>query len=425
MSGFERIHSEMLDETLFLKTHKSGLRIYVLPKKGHCKSYASFAAQIGSIDSEFIAPGDTQATKVPDGVAHFLEHKLFEQQDGSNVFEAYSRTGASPNAYTSFNLTAYIFSATAGFYDNLEILLDFVEKPYFTEENVAKEQGIIGQEIRMYDDDPSWQVFFNLLRGMYTHSPVRKDIAGTAESISQINADILYKCYNTFYNPSNMILFACGDVSPERVEHLVDRHITARPSGEIKRLYPDEPIQINKSVIEKQLSVATPIFLLGFKDANNKKRGGKLLETQIITELLLEMLFGKGSAIYSRLYNEGLINDMFEADFTGEEQYLHSIIGGESTNPDRAREIILTGLKNAVLCERELERCKKVLIGSFLRLFNDTQHISNTFVSYLFKDINIFEYPDICASITKQQAEDRLRSHFSEENWVMSVIKPY
>ncbi|NLB80229.1 MAG: insulinase family protein [Clostridiaceae bacterium] len=425
MMEFEKIHSETLNETLYRTTHKSGLKIYVLPKKGHNKSYASFSAQIGSVDNKFIAPGDKMATQIPDGVAHFLEHKLFEQQDGGNAFDKYSKTGASANAYTSFNLTAYIFSTTNAFYDNLEILLDFVDKPYFTAENVAKEQGIIAQEIRMYDDDPSWRVFFNLLRGMYVKHPVRNDIAGTVESISEITADVLYKCYNTFYNPSNMMLFICGDVIPEKIEYYADKYVTAKPAGVIERLYPDEPAKINKDYIEQKLSVASPIFLLGFKDAENNLNGADMHKKQIITEVLLEMLLGKGSMIYNELYEQGLINDRFEAEFSCEMHYAHSIVGGESVNPDKAREIILSGIKKATLREDEFERCKKVLIGDFLRLFNSVEGLSNAFVSSLFKNVDIFEFPSICEAITLTEAQDRLKNHFNEKNSVMSVIRPY
>lgn len=426
MIEFEKINCRLLDERLYSGTHKSGLQIYILPKRGYNKSYASFAARIGSIDSEFIAPGEKEITKVPDGVAHFLEHKLFEQQDGGNVFEMYAKTGASANAFTSFNTTAYIFSATRGFYDNLEILLDFVGKPYFTDENISKEQGIIGQEITMYDDDADWRVFFNLLGAMYHVNPVKKDIAGTAESISQINKDILYKCYNTFYNPSNMMLFVCGDVDAARVEQCVDKYITATsPTGEIKRRYPDEPSGVNKSFVQQKLSVSAPIFLLGFKDGGFKRRGAQMLRAQAVTELLLEMLFGKSGEIYNTLYEQGLTDDRFEADFTCETQYSHTIMGGESADPEKAKEVILNGIKNAVLREADFERCKKVLIGHFLRLFNTVEGISNVFVSNLFKGINLFEFPSVCESVTLDEAQERLKTHFNVENCAMSVIYPY
>ena len=422
---FEKIQSKSLGEVLYRGVHKSGLKIYVLQKNGFSKSYASFAARVGSVDSEFTVPGESEKTKVPDGIAHFLEHKLFEQPDGSNVFEKYSKTGAWANAFTGFNTTAYIFSATGGFYENLEILLDFVSKPYFTDENVAKEQGIIGQEIRMYDDDPNWRVFFNLLSAMYVSHPVKKDIAGTVESISRINKDILYKCYNTFYNPSNMILFACGDVDCKRVEQLADKYVTASPIGEINRHYPEEPPRINQSVSEQRLSVALPIFLLGFKDSELKQRGGDMLRKQITTEVLLEMLAGKSSPLYNTLYEKGLINDSFELDFSSETDYAHTVMGGESTDPEAARAIILKQMREAKLLPDDFQRCKKVLIGRFLRLFNSVENVSNTFVSNIFKGIDIFEYPQICEQITLKEAKDRKKSNFTEENCAMSVVRPF
>lgn len=422
---FEKIHNKSLNETLYKGVHKSGLTIYVLPKQGHSKSYASFAARVGSIDNEFIAPGESGVTKIPDGVAHFLEHKLFEQPDGTNAFDQYSKTGASANAFTSFNTTAYLFSSTDRFYENLEILLDFVGKPHFTDENVAKEQGIIGQEIRMYDDDPNWRVFFNLLCAMYSNHPVKKDIAGTVESIAEINKDILYKCYHSFYNPTNMILFTCGNVECEKVAELADKYVTSSPIGEIDRFFPVEPPEINETLIEQKLSVSNPIFMLGFKDSDLGVEGSLMLRKQIVTDILLEMLFGKSSAIYNELYEEGLINESFEIDYSCEKNYAYSCMGGESSNPQEAKNVIIKGIKNASLSEDEFGRCKKVMIGRFLRMFNSVERLSNSFVSNIFRGVDIFEYLDICESITIDEARSRMSCHFTEKACAMSVIRPY
>ncbi len=422
---FEKIHSELLQETLYKGKHKSGLSVYVLPKQGHSKSYASFAARVGSIDNAFVAAGETGVTEIPDGVAHFLEHKLFEQPDGTNAFDQYNTTGASANAFTSFNTTAYLFSSTDNFYGNLEILLDFVGKPHFTDENVAKEQGIIGQEIRMYEDDPNWRVFFNLLGALYQNHPVRNDIAGTVESISRIDRDVLYKCYHSFYNPSNMALFTCGDVDCGRVAELVDKYVTASPIGSIGRFYPVEPPQVRQSEVIQKLSVASPIFLLGFKDNDLNVEGSLLLRKQIVTEILLEMLAGKSSATYNSLYEQGLINQTFDIDFTAEGNYAFSTLGGESCDPLAARDALLEKIGKATLTQEAFDQCKKVVIGRHLRLFNSVEKLSNSFVSAIFRGTDLFEYLGVCDSIALEEVQSRKDKHFTPQNSAVSIIEPF
>ena len=422
---FEKIEDNLLNEVLYKGVHKSGLTVYVLPKKEHSKSYAAFATRYGSIDYKFITPGENEYTEIPDGVAHFLEHKLFEQPDGSNAFDAYSMTGANANAFTSFNSTVYLYSCTDKFYENLEILLDFVSNPYFTKENVDKEQGIIGQEIRMYDDDPGWRVFFNMLDCMYVNHPIKKDIAGTVESIAQIDKDLLFKCYNTFYNPTNMILFTCGDVDCDEVSKLVDKHITASPNSEIKRFEIEEPKSVNKPYKEQKLSISTPIFQMGFKDTDVGFDGSELLKKEIITSLLIEILLGEGSDLYNKLYSEGLINDSFDCDFEAEPGYGFSSLGGESPDPEKVQQIVLDTFENLEITEEEFERAKKVEIARYLRMWNSVEGLSNTMVSDLFKNINIFEYSSIIKDITLRDVQHRFKEHFSRQNCVLSVIRPY
>lgn len=423
--NFEKLSDSLLNETLYKGVHKSGLTVYVLPKKDHSKSYAAFATHYGSIDYKFIIPGEKEYTEITDGVAHFLEHKLFEQPDGSNAFDSYSLTGANANAFTSFNSTVYLYSCTDKFYENLEILLDFVSNPYFTKENVEKEQGIIGQEIRMYDDDPGWRVFFNMLGCLYVNHPVKKDIAGTVESIAKIDKDLLYKCYNTFYNPTNMILFMCGDVDCERAEKLVDKYVTASPNGEITRFMPDEPKEVCEHYKEQFLSVSTPIFQIGFKDMDVGYGGRELLKKDITTSIIIEALLGDGSDLYNRLYDSGLITDSLDCEYDGEVSYGYTSVGGESPDPEKVRDIILETFDNLKINEEEFERAKRVETARYLRMWNSVEGVSNTMVSALFKDINIFEYSSLIADITLSDAQERFDSHFTRSNCVLSVIRPY
>lgn len=421
----EKIYNETLNETLYKHVHKSGLTIYALPKKNHTKSYAAFAAKYGSLITEFKTDSDSEVTKIPDGVAHFLEHKLFEQPDGTDAFLQYAKTGANANAYTGFNNTVYLYSCTDKFYENMEILLGFVSQPYFTEENIAKEQGIIGQEIRMYDDDPSWRVFFNMLDAMYVDFTIKKDIAGTVESIAQINKEILYKCYNTFYNPGNMILFTCGNVDIERVIETADKYIKGNDIGDVKCFFPKEPKHINKSEITQKLSVSRPLFAIGFKDTDTGYDGAALLKKDIVTSILLEMISGEGSPLYNRLYDSGLINDSFGSEYEGEPNYGFSSFLGESPDPHKVRDEILKEFSTLTLSEADFERAKKAEYGGFLRLWNSVENLSNSMVADLFKNINIFDFENVYESITFSDVKARFESHFKAENCVLSVIEPY
>jgi predicted Zn-dependent peptidase len=425
----EKLFDETLNETLYSATHSSGLRVYILPKKGYSKVYATFSTKYGSVDNKFVVPGEENETEVPDGIAHFLEHKLFEEE-GGNVFDRFMRIGASPNAFTSFNLTSYLFSCTSEFMENFDTLINFVQNPYFTDESVEKEQGIIGQEIRMYEDDPNWRVFFNCLEGLYKHHPVRKDIAGTIESIGSINKEVLFKCYNTFYHPSNMIIFVIGEVNPEEIIERVSKNIKANKmmEKEIKRIYPDEPKEIAKPLVEQNLSVSVPLFQIGFKDSDIGYGGKGLLKKDITTKIILEMLLGKSSSLYQSLYEEGIINDSFEVDYTGEKEYAFSAIGGESANPERVKDEIIKEIKrlDEERLDRETyERIKKVIYSRFVRQFNHIEKLANSFTSNMFKGINLFDYKNVYESITFEDVEERFYLHFKEDNMVLSIVRPY
>jgi len=309
----EKINLGVTGETLYYKKHECGLDVFIMPRKDYSAGYAIFGTKYGSVDSEFVVPGETEVTKVPDGIAHYLEHKMFDQPDGSNVFDKFSELGGNANAFTSFNSTAYLFGAADNIEENLKVLLDYVQSPHFTEESVQKEQGIIGQEIKMYDDNGPWRVFFNLLGAMYHNHPVNKDIAGTVESISHITPELLYKCYNTFYNLSNMMIFVTGDINPTAIENCIDSGIKNNNpfNEEIKKIYPDEPKSVCKKKVEQSLSVSMPLFMIGFKDTDTGYSGDKLLEKFIEVSIINKMLFGKGTDFYKDLADSGLINDNF------------------------------------------------------------------------------------------------------------------
>ncbi|MGE5612965.1 MAG: EF-P 5-aminopentanol modification-associated protein YfmH [Bacillota bacterium] len=423
----DKIKYDRAGETLYRYEHSSGLDAFVLPKKGYSKKHAAFATNYGSIDNEFIVPGEKKPTRVPDGIAHFLEHKLFEQEDG-NVMDKFSKLGSNPNAYTGFNQTVYHFSCTDRFEENFKLLLNYVQNPYITDESVEKEKGIIGQEIMMYQDNPGWRSFFNLLGALYEKMPVRIDIAGTIESISKINRDTLYMCYNTFYHPSNMSILAIGDVDPDSVFSMVEASIIKKDAKpEIHRIYPDEPGKINKDYVEQSLAVSMPIFQMGYKDNRIGESGTDILMHEVAVKLLLDMLIGRSSVLYEQLYEEGLLNATFETDFTIEKGYAFSVMGGESPDPLKVRDRFcqaVDSMRKTGLDAEAYERLLKSAMGRYMRQFNSVERVSHLFISVHFKGVNVFDYLQVYDKITLKYVTEIFEEHFRPDNLALSVVRP-
>lgn len=421
--------SPQTGESLYFAKHESGLEIFIMPRKDYTSTYAIFGTKYGSVDSKFIVPGETEVTEVPDGIAHYLEHKMFDQPDGTNVFDRFSRYGGNANAFTSFNVTAYLFSATDHIKENLEALMDYVQTPYFTEESVQKEQGIIGQEIRMYDDSGSWRVFFNLLGCLYQNHPVKKDIAGTVESISHITADYLYKCYHTFYNLSNMTIFITGDVDPKEIGDIIAANVkNSKPFQEkIRKLYPQEPAAIAAPYAEQKLSVSAPLFMMGFKDTDTGYDGDRLMKKYLEVTILLKMLFGKGSSLYKSLYEDGLINETFATDYTAQPDYAYSSMEGESADPKAVFEAILKEmdrLRVEGLSQQDFERAKKVIWGDYIRTHNDVEEYAHAFLTMHMMGVDFFDYYSVYKTVTFEDVKKRFETHFKRENAALSVVYP-
>lgn len=424
-----KVKSAVTGETLYHKKHESGLDIYIMPRKDFSSGYAIFGTKYGSVDSHFVIPGDATPTEVPDGIAHYLEHKMFDMPDGSNIFDKFSELGANANAFTSFNATAYLFSATSNFQENLSILLDYVQTPHFTKESVEKEQGIIGQEIKMYDDNGPWRVFFNLLGALYHNHPVKKDIAGTVESISHITDELLYKCYNTFYNLSNMMIFVTGDFDPEEIEKCIEKGIkNSKPfKEEIKRIYPEEPDTVAKPKVEQSLSVAMPLFMIGFKDTDNGYAGEKLLKKYVEVSIINKILFAKGSELFESLFEEGLINDSFSSDYTAQPDYAHVMVEGESADPDAVYERVMEYIKTLMdkgLSKDLVERTKKVIWGDYIKSYNDIEDFSHAFLNLYMADAMYTDYEKVYNSVTYEDVMNRFKNLYSKEKTALSVINP-
>ncbi|MGN1115826.1 MAG: EF-P 5-aminopentanol modification-associated protein YfmH [Candidatus Ornithomonoglobus sp.] len=307
--------------------------------------------------------------------------------------------------------------------------LDYVRSPYYTEETVQKEQGIIGQEIRMYDDNPGWKLFFNFVNCLYQKHPVKKEIAGTVESISHITADYLYKCYNTFYNLSNMSLVIVGNVDVDRAVKVIEAGIkNNEPFTEpIKKLYPEEPKELAAIYAERSMAVSAPMFMLGWKDNDVNKTGTELLKKNIEITILLRMLFGKSSEIYKKLYDSGLINSTFSTDYTMQPDYGFTSLDGESRDPKKVFEVIMDEIEKIRengLSEEDFSRTKKVMWGSYIRSHNDIEDYAGLYMQLLFMGIDYFDYYDAYKAVTFEDVKSRFNEHFKREYAALSVVNP-
>ncbi len=408
-------------ETVTRLEHPSGLTILVYPKEGFRSSYALFGTRYGSIDTTFVRDG--RRIEVPEGIAHYLEHKLFENED-CDAFDRYAKTGASANAFTSFDVTAYLFGCSDNFEDSLEILLDFVQKPYFTEQTVQKEQGIIGQEIRMCDDSPERRVMFNMIRAMYQHHPVRVDIAGTVESIAKITPELLYDCYYTFYNLHNMVLAVCGNVTVESVLSVADKVLVNAEPLSLDMALPAEPRTVGERYVEQVMPVAAPLFYLGYKCP---VEGTYLTDTQMMAcELIVEAITGHGSQLYASLMDEGLINDSFGGEFFEGRGFAMFLIGGESRDPKAVQAAIYEEVKRWQengIDEARFEELRAAMYGRLVRRFNNVENAASTMMDDHFHDRRPFGFVDTVKALTKADVDAVLRDWLCEDASTLSVVR--
>lgn len=426
MAGYEKtlIKNQRLREEYYSIDHPSGLKIVVWPMKGYSTTHALFGTKYGSINTTFKTSKESDFVTVPEGIAHYLEHKLFENED-CDVFELYAKTGASANAFTSFDKTCYLFSCTDHYEESLGILLDFVQAPYFTKETVEKEQGIIGQEIRMYDDAPNWRVMFNLLGALYHSHPVKIDIAGTVESIAQIDADLLYRCYHTFYNLHNMVLAVAGNVDVDRILEICDQHLKPCENIGLETVFPEEPAGIVKNVVRQKLEVATPLFQIGFKAV--QETGLARVKAEMETNLVLALLADESSALYHELYEEGLINSAFSTEVFDGDGFFCSLFSGESRNPEEVMARILKAVENAKKNGLDRERfdiIKKFFYGSQVREMNNVEAVAMNLIDSAMVGVSAFDAAETVASIQFEDVQNRLEAQFKTECAALSIIEP-
>jgi len=367
---------------------------------------------------------------VPDGVAHFLEHKMFEKEEG-DVFQKFSVNGASVNAFTSFTRTSYLFSATDKLYENTEILLDFVQEPYFTEETVEKEKGIIAQEITMYDDLPDWRLYFGTIENLFHEHPVRIDIAGTVESITDITAEHLYECYNTFYHPSNMVLFVVGAVDPEEMMAFIksnqDQKDFDEPS-EIIRKFPNEPNTSATPVRYLKMDVTKPKFSFGMKCKKDFTSGEEMLMQETASELVLDILFGRSSEFYSAAYKEGLIDESFSYSYSLEDGFGFIIIASDTDKPEALEAAIRQTMKDTEndwsINEESLDRLRKRKIGHFMRSLNSIEFIANQFTHYAFNSMNLFDVVPTLEKVVMADLQKAFKTFSDDSGHTVFTVIP-
>ena len=416
--------SKRLGEQYSVTRHKSGMTLLFYPMPSFRSAYVSVTARIGSVDCAYRTDGAAGFTRLPDGVAHFLEHKLFENEDG-DAFAKYARTGASANAYTSFSQTSYLFSTTDHFREALDILLGFVTQPYFTADSVAKEQGIIGQEIGMYDDDPDWQSYNGVLGALYQRFPLNRDIAGSRASIAEITAPLLYDCYHAFYNPPNLTLTAAGRFDPAVILDACDRLVPETPPVAVQGPAYDEPAGVAERRVERRMAISLPVFTIGFKERALPPE--QLTLRALYTEILLDMLVSDVSSFYRKLYDAQLINDSFSHEvMTCRGQWL-SLFSGESRDPDAVFAALcetFDAARRQGLDRKAFARSRRAIYGRLMKSFDNVEAAASTILEYHFANVCVYDIIEKIATVSFEEIAALLDEVLRGENAALSVVLP-
>lgn len=420
------IYNQLLDERLIKKEYANGFKVYIIPKPGYTKKHAFFCTEYGSLYNEFSQNGSI--VKMPQGIAHFLEHKIFDE-DQNSVFDQFAELGATVNAFTNYFATCYTFSTVENTFENLALLMDFVQNLKITEASVEKEREIIIQELHMYADQPQWQAYMNMLDGMYHRHPIQYDIGGSVSSVKHITLEELKQCYEAFYTPDRMIAVVIGDVDVDKTIQTIEKSLTSdflrRPPAP-KIILPGEPNSVVQSTVEVEAGLPMPIFYMGIKDRVFYDEPKKRLEKGIISKLLSDLVFGKGSDFYEKYYAEGLINASFSSDYSYGRTFGYTGISAETKRPMLLKQRIeeeIQRVRQEGLSEEGFERIRRKLIGRHLSSFNSTKYIANTFVNYYMKGIELFDYLETLEKIQFRQIEDRFLEHFDLKYSTVSIVK--
>jgi predicted Zn-dependent peptidase len=433
MTTLQELKSSRLRESIHAARLEDGLRVFISPRPGFLKGFAIIATGYGSLDNEFVPAGEPKMKRFPEGIAHFLEHKLFEDQAG-DVFDQFAKLGAQANAFTSHAVTAYHYSAAETFYDCLDLLLDFVADPYFTEESIEKERKVIAQEIRMYDDLPDQRGHLNLLKALYHRHPIREDIPGTVASIKEITKAQLESCYHTFYRPENMVLCIAADVDPKDCLSRLEKNLGRRLAkygpprkGPIERAAIEEPRTVLRGRVEEKLSVSRTHLWIGWKGVP-EKRGEKFIRKEFEVAFLLDLLFGRSTEFYEKHYESGLLDGTFGASYVTErDDHAYLVIEGETDDPDaviRAVDERLAEARARGLSGEDFARIKNKAFGRFLRSFNSLEYVGTGYAEAHFQGWDFLRYLDILEPIGMDDLKARLAEVFPDEGKAVSIVRP-
>ncbi len=429
MTKYTKTYYEHVDETVYKQVMDNGLQVYIIDKSGYNKKFATYTTKYGSTDNHFKS-GD-KVYNVPDGIAHFLEHKMFDKESG-DVFTKFSEMGASANAFTSVDRTSYLFSATENFEENLTLLMNMVEIPYFTPEKVDKEIGIINEEIKMYQDNPGYRLYHETLNSMYENSPVAIDIAGTLESISEITAEHLYLCHETFYAPDNMVMILAGDFDIEATFNFIETHQNKRPTttpSNIERFLPEEPYGVSCYNQEIQLQVTTPKVMLGFKSLPDDADSHLRSKRDAAMLFALDMVFGEQSSYYEDLLERGIIDDSFNFSYQEDNLVRHTLMAVETEHPETFTQEIIRIIKEVkdsdFFSEKRLQSQKRELLGDYLTSLNSPEYVANQFTKYLFDGADLYEVPELINSITLDDLKEFFNNSIDEMNVSSVIVKPH
>lgn len=425
----EEQYYQQIDEYVYKETLDNGLDVFIIPKKGFQKTFVTYTTQFGSLDSKFKPHNQDSYITVPDGVAHFLEHKLFENEE-DDLFTAFAEDNAQVNAFTSFDRTSYLFSATDQVETNIKRLLTMVETPYFTKETVDKEKGIIAEEIKMYQEQPGYKIMFNTLRAMYDTHPIKVDIAGSVDSIYEITKDDLYLCYETFYHPSNMVLFVVGDVDPEQILKIVTEHEDKRDKvaqPEIQRDALVEKEEVNQQFVSEKMKLQSPRLMLGFKNKPlTNASADQYVRKDLEMTLFFELVFGEETDFYQSLLNSELIDDTFGYQFILEPTYSFSIISSATQKPDELKQLLLSELAQSqgnLIDNEAFELLKKQFIGEFISGLNSPEYIANQYTKLHFEGVSLFDMLEIVEDITLESVNETAKQCLNLEQMVDSRLE--
>ena len=421
----KKTYYQELDETLYTCRLENGLSVAVVPKAGFTKKLAYFVTDYGSIHMDFQLEGKTYHS--PAGVAHYLEHKMFDMPGDRDVSAEFAAMGAMTNAFTSYDMTAYYFSTTENFEGCLRLLLEFVSTPYFTEESVEKERGIIDQEIGMNLDSPDSQIFDKLMESLFHKHPIRVPILGTSETIRQITPQVLYDCHRAFYTPDNMLLCVIGDVDPEEVVSIARQMLgdQYRPAG-VKPQDWQEPMSCVQREVTANMEVAMPMFNLAFKSEPVGK-GDAGIRTDMVADLAAEALFGESSELYLKLYEEGIIDSSFGGGFETIDGCAMMMCSGDSENAHAVREAILAQSEKIVregIPEKNFLRMKRSALGRRIRSLDSFDATCFRICAYHFSDFDYFRFPEVYRSIEASEIQQLLARVVKPERCSLSVINP-